>query len=1818
MNNDYGYIRGTEAVDGDHIDVFMSDNPTEGNVFVVDQTNEDGSFDESKVMYGFSSMDEARQAYLSNYSDGWESRIMAITEVSKEEFKKWIDSSHRKTKAFSEYKSVKQYGPSIESSNVSRMQDIENRLAEIEDLKIEISDLKKRKGIGTMELAYLLIEEKNLGIEQLDLESEYSGLRAMNEDEMREYLASETEDVSREDQIFLQENAGGGASFSISNHGSDIQREIDKFTSKYDSKEVVMIDSQMTDEELEEAIPYSSAKRTREEISSGYPGGYSPNTDKIYIFVDNQELEDSENTMFHENLHPLFNNSAMVEEFYGNAKEDKISLIETLSEAYNESEIPNEMFAHMIARDMSRGDFRFANKYLSEESRNELFNTLNEFGYDRLKEEPVRRGQGNVRRDVQMDRKPQKAEQVDRGLHEGKESAERRGSDRKEGIIANVQEIASQLNTPVEIIGNVDAVPNAEAKKRIQNGANIKGWYENGKVYLYLPNAVSVPDACATVWHEVIGHKGLRGLFGKDFNTMLDNVYANASAEIKSAIDSMAKEEGISVREATEEYMADLAERGPATKTEKSLWEKIKSFFLEMLRKANVKLGFELTDNDLRYILWESEKKLRSSGRTLDVAKETSMRNKLGVGEFSAMESGERFREEKPLNELDLLKMRISYLEKAINTYKDENQVKIELIEFINKELKSEVVNEITKQELMSLLVQVKNAKGRVGKKANLRALTKILLNVETVILNAQRRKHQRTLDKLLSLKVQDVNGKNMSIAKNVDDSTRKIFSYMKGRVADLKSSEYTEEILSLKRKNREFKEQIQRLVRRGQELNDLLRQLERQVKTTGTQEKDKTEDQIKKLQEEINNNETQIDNLQKKIEDNKGLIEELKQSKEDVEQAKLRQGDIDLDTEMKRLNDKLDDTAKGNAVWTQGDSERLAALNIMQSLLYIKGKDNEVLSIEREIGKFLQDNSSLYKSRPSSTGSDREKINRQIGENRRQIAARTRLINDVRALQVQQLQETISQMNELIANGKDSLLKKVEDEAKRKSYLVGRALRSVEGKEVDIFDNKASHEGMVKKFFSAPLGSFEYMTKRVNTKTLGKDGFLYKYFIEGKNGVIEAENTYLRGMFEAREKLDEKSKEIFGKSFESVWKKSDKVIEKSGVFVYDTFHQDPNGYGVKYEKPLSKGQAMYIYMAWKMTDGRTKLEVQGFDEESIAEIVKFIGDDYVKMADWIQEELLSDLREKYNEKYLQMYNTSMANIPNYVPLRIRKESVRQESSLSEDKERKKTLEERAGSLINRVANTKPVDITLSAFDVVFDHINQMEEWNAYARVRRDLDAILSNTDFRNQLNANQRGSFENFYDAATVATRSNRPDKAKYMDEVLGKLSKGVVGGNIAFRLNTALKQVLSAPAFFGYSQHPKFAGHLLKNVAKEIAWDYSYRWSMENLPSFRERVKSGTAGNEKLEDKAISKVLDKYIEIGMIPNKMIDALVCSVGAKSIFDFKYNRYKKAGMKEEEARRLALAEADIYYNATQQSSHPAFMSPVQMSRTFTDRMLTTYQNSNIGYVRRWLSAMYDIMRSFKWKELKKNYTEMYMEQGMSKNEAETKAVAHIFNENRKTLVTIALFSYGLNWLWDLGSQGLLGALTDEPEEEKEPAKKFLNGLSYLVTTPIKGMPGGNLLVSLSEGYGMNPFLVYDEIESNVKEIQRAIDKYGVISPEIAYKALDLTTRIGGVDLEVWGNVYMGLEGAFRDGIGHEEDGIINLMLFLNSPKSQREAVAKNIYKNMSVLEYARSVQRAAKYVPKNDPWESWVPGTKEYSKRKESELKKEHKRRQAE
>lgn len=147
MHDTYGYIRGKFGKDGDHLDMFINDKADldnwNGDVFVVDQVNPDGSFDEHKVMYGYDSMDDAKKAYLANYSKGWQG-LGNITGVSKDEFDKWLDTSKRKLKPFADYAKVKFSLKDIKPVGVGAFGNIYNQFRG--NAKAAIEFLKKVRG----------------------------------------------------------------------------------------------------------------------------------------------------------------------------------------------------------------------------------------------------------------------------------------------------------------------------------------------------------------------------------------------------------------------------------------------------------------------------------------------------------------------------------------------------------------------------------------------------------------------------------------------------------------------------------------------------------------------------------------------------------------------------------------------------------------------------------------------------------------------------------------------------------------------------------------------------------------------------------------------------------------------------------------------------------------------------------------------------------------------------------------------------------------------------------------------------------------------------------------------------------------------------------------------------------------------------------------------------------------------------------------------------------------------------------------------------------------------------------------------------------------------------------------------------------------------------------------------------------------------------------------------------------------------------------------------------------------------------------------
>ena len=92
----YGYVKKTEASDGDAVDVYIGDDAhraTELPVWVIDQCDaETGAYDEAKCMLGFGDVSAAKRSYLAAFSDGkGHRRAGGVTRMTFEEFRRWLD-----------------------------------------------------------------------------------------------------------------------------------------------------------------------------------------------------------------------------------------------------------------------------------------------------------------------------------------------------------------------------------------------------------------------------------------------------------------------------------------------------------------------------------------------------------------------------------------------------------------------------------------------------------------------------------------------------------------------------------------------------------------------------------------------------------------------------------------------------------------------------------------------------------------------------------------------------------------------------------------------------------------------------------------------------------------------------------------------------------------------------------------------------------------------------------------------------------------------------------------------------------------------------------------------------------------------------------------------------------------------------------------------------------------------------------------------------------------------------------------------------------------------------------------------------------------------------------------------------------------------------------------------------------------------------------------------------------------------------------------------------------------------------------------------
>lgn len=493
--------------------------------------------------------------------------------------------------------------------DVSNDKDMQVWNLQYDEIEAELENADKKvawdeKWIETINNAKTELGEEGYNKVAGEVEARNAARRslAMNPDEMREYLASETEDVSREDQIFLNGAINRGASemrFRI--EFQEAKEAVEDFTSKYNSKPVNIIDSEMADAELEEIIPGELADNIRKGIATGINGGYDYIGDKIYIFADNVSPEDIEDALFHENHHAQFlNDKHIINEFYGNSI-DKFpkNKSQIRKEGYSEELLPEELFVRILADAETKGDFHRLEKYLSKETYNELINLLKENGYDIEKETDARRGRGRSR--IASTR-----------------------SEKGEIPLQSVAEESERRESEIRASGRMDRSGRDGSSGR--NGADTGRVAQESETYV---GTYSVDKNGRERAREIrqlfdqVADNGLRGVVGDDIydRSMLD-MYRSLPMEAreKVAMDALSNHDA-DMGKAIDKFVSESYGT--------SSWDIIVGAIRNMLRKKGFDIRF--SDNDIRYLVWRNRQRLNRSS-IIDVAEDIDTRFRIYGG----------------------------------------------------------------------------------------------------------------------------------------------------------------------------------------------------------------------------------------------------------------------------------------------------------------------------------------------------------------------------------------------------------------------------------------------------------------------------------------------------------------------------------------------------------------------------------------------------------------------------------------------------------------------------------------------------------------------------------------------------------------------------------------------------------------------------------------------------------------------------------------------------------------------------------------------------------------------------------------------------------------------------------------------------------------------------------------------------------------------------------------------------------------------------------------------------------------------------------
>ena len=572
-----------------------------------------------------------------------------------------------------------------------------------------------------------------------------------------------------------------------------------------------------------------------------------------------------------------------------------------------------------------------------------------------------------------------------------------------------------------------------------------------------------------------------------------------------------------------------------------------------------------------------------------------------------------------------------------------------------------------------------------------------------------------------------------------------------------------------------------------------------------------------------------------------------------------------------------------------------------------------------------------------------------------------------------------------------------------RKNDILHRANLDMEGEDstyydTDSFAKRARNNSLLRAVMS-PTYTFEQFLKFFGKHHANGEGYLYNYFIGEWHDAVDENQVYDEMN---RENLDKKAKELFGKKF------LDLVgIDGDGMKEMDCEVTDPSNKETgKRTIHLKQGQMLYIYLVNKETDGQMKLRSMGITESDVAAIEGNLDPKMKAIGEWLQDEYLPECQRRYQGTHTKYFGAPMKEVDNYFPLVINNRARNIREDVNQDTDAMSQLAGTStGAIVSRRVNTTPLDIeNADAIAVAYEHLKEMEEWSAMLPFRQDINTLLSYTHFRNQV-TNQKsiayGSgntlWNEFKQTAQIAAGTYKPKVGSLtMDSRISKALGLVSMAKISGRLWTAIKQSQSALSFITESD-PQ---HFIWNGVNPYG---SWKWAYKNLPLFRKRVERMAVGDTRIKQfmdsvEKTHSIAKTIADIGMFPNILVDSVTCAVGARSVYQTELNKLLKRGYPKEKAEEKAMLKASLSYNTTQQSSEGAFVSPLQVDRTYVSAALSLFKNANYAYGRKKIEAVRGLAKTWKyWGEHKNAMVESMRRQIMEEDGLEADVADKIAN-----------------------------------------------------------------------------------------------------------------------------------------------------------------------------------------------------------------------------